>query len=61
MQKRKEPAQLKLFTVRLNPKVIDALKLKALKEHTTVQSLVAEAVQSLLKKPPLGRARNEHS
>jgi predicted HicB family RNase H-like nuclease len=48
--KRKEKP-MKLFTCRLDPKLIDALKLKAVKEHTTVQALVAEAVQSLLKRP----------
>ena len=40
---------MKLFSVRLDPKLIDALKLRALKQHTSVQALVAQAVKDLLK------------
>jgi hypothetical protein len=46
---RKEGTKLKLFSVRLNPKQIDRLKMRAVREHTSVQALVAEAIDFLLK------------
>jgi hypothetical protein len=49
--KRKEAKDLKLFTVRLDVKLIDALKLKAVKEHTTVQALMARGAEWVLKQP----------
>ena len=49
--KRQEGTRLKLFHVRLDESLIDQLKLKAVKEHTTVQALMNEAVASLLKRP----------
>jgi hypothetical protein len=40
---------LKLFHVRLDPKLIYQLKLKAVREHTTVQTLMDDAVRQFLK------------
>jgi predicted DNA binding CopG/RHH family protein len=52
--KRKEATRLKLFTVRLPEPLIDRLKFRALKEHTSVQTLMRQAVEELLKKKPEG-------
>jgi predicted DNA binding CopG/RHH family protein len=52
--KRKEAMRLKLFTVRLPEPLIDRLKFRALKEHTSVQTLMRQAVEELLKKKPEG-------
>jgi predicted transcriptional regulator len=49
MKKRKEEARMKLFSARLDTKLIDRLKIRAVKEHTTVQALVAQAIEALLK------------
>jgi hypothetical protein len=49
--RRKEARDLKLFSVRLDVKLIDALKLKAVKEHTTVQALMARGAEWVLKHP----------
>jgi hypothetical protein len=40
---------LKLFHVRLDPKLIQQLKLKAVREDTTVQTLMDDAVRQFLK------------
>ena len=45
--KRKE-AKLKPLTARVPGKLIERLKFLALREHTSVQALVTEAVESLL-------------
>jgi predicted DNA binding CopG/RHH family protein len=46
--------RLKLFTVRLPEPLIDRLKFRALKERTSVQTLMRQAVEELLKKKPEG-------
>jgi hypothetical protein len=47
--KRKEATRLKTLAVRIPEKLIDRLKFRALKEHTTVQELARQAFESLLK------------
>jgi hypothetical protein len=49
--KRREATQLKLFTVRIPEKLIDRLKIRAVKEHSSVQELAARAFELYLKQP----------
>lgn len=42
---------MKMLGIRLDPKLVDRLKLRALREHTSVRALVEEAVENLLKQP----------
>jgi hypothetical protein len=55
--RRKEGVGLKLFHVRLDPKLIYQLKLKAVREHTTVQTLMDDAVRQFLKPKPAKEGR----
>lgn len=48
--KRNEATQLKSFTARIPEKLIDRLKFRALKEHTSVQELTTRALAAYLKK-----------
>ncbi|MBV8771831.1 MAG: hypothetical protein JO166_05805 [Deltaproteobacteria bacterium] len=57
--KRKEATTLKSFTARIPESLIHKLKLKALKERTTAQALLAEAIEDLLKKPRAEGADHE--
>jgi hypothetical protein len=56
--KRKE-VKLKSFTARIPESLIHRLKLKAVKEHTSVQELAREAFEDLLRKPRAEAADNE--
>jgi hypothetical protein len=47
--KRKEARQLKILSARIPEKLIDRLKFRALKEHTSMQELIARALESYLK------------
>jgi predicted HicB family RNase H-like nuclease len=47
--KRKEVRQLKILSARVPEKLIDRLKFRALKEKTSVQELVAKAIEAYLK------------
>ncbi|MBV8771498.1 MAG: hypothetical protein JO166_04070 [Deltaproteobacteria bacterium] len=51
VKKLKEATRLKTLAVRIPEKLIDRLKFRALKEHTTVQELAARAFESYLKQP----------
>ena len=49
---KKEAAQLKLFTVRIPEKLIERLKIRAVKQHISLQELAARAFEAYLKRRP---------
>ena len=49
MKRRKEATQLKTFAVRIPEKLIDRLKIRAVKEHTSVQELATRVFEGYLK------------
>lgn len=57
--KRKEATRLKTLAVRIPEPLIRRLKLKAVKERTSVQDLAREAFEDLLRKPRQEGADNE--
>lgn len=46
---KKEAAKLKAMTIRIPEKLIERMKIRAVKEHTSVQELARQAFDALLK------------
>ena len=49
VKRKQEGKAMKMLSVRVPERIIDRLKFRALKEHTSVQTLVNKAIEELLK------------